>query len=75
MQEAIEIINQLISECTSARKFAKRIGCDIAEVIRWRKGVRKVRVKAVVKIVEIWNISPHILRPDIFPANLTFIFK
>lgn len=70
-----EIINHLLTQYSSLREFARAIGEDGADVIRWRYGRSKVKSRAVVAICRLHpDIMPHDLNPEVFPADLKFIF-
>jgi hypothetical protein len=70
-----EIINDLLTKYPSSREFARAINEDAADIIRWRYGRCKVKARAVISICRLHKeISPHALNPEIFPADLNFIF-
>ena len=72
---AAEIINELISKYPTAREFARAIGEDGADIIRWRMGRSKVKGRAVIAICRLHpEIRPHDLNPEWFPADLSFFF-
>ncbi len=71
---AINILNNLIEKIGSARKFARIISEDPADVHRWLKG-QKIKPRATVTICSTYNINPHLLRPDLFPIGLGFTFE
>lgn len=70
-----DIINTLIPMYQSSREFARAIGEDAADVIRWRFGRCKIKARAVVNICRLHpHIKPFELNPDWFPEDLTFKF-
>jgi len=71
---AIELVNKLIDMHDSMREFARLISEDPADVLRWKKG-RKVKPRAVITINKLYKVPPHLLRPDLFPKNLIFVFE
>lgn len=71
-----DIINELIAQYQSVKKFARAISEDSADVIRWRYGRNKITARSVIKICKLHpDIQPYELNPDHFPNDLKFIFK
>lgn len=70
-----DIINELIQDYASLREFARAIGEDGSDVMRWRHDRSKVTPRAVIKICKLYpSIAPYKLNPDIFPEDLHFVF-
>lgn len=71
-----DIINELIQDYASLREFARAIGEDGSDVMRWRYDRSKVTPRAVIKICKLYPaIAPYELNPDVFPEDLVVIFK
>ena len=72
----IELLLKIMSGYSSIREFARCIGEDAMDVMRWRKGKRKINPRAVISICRLHNdIDPWQLNPAVFPDNLTLKFK
>ena len=70
-----EIVIDLIEEYDSLRDFARVIGEDPGDVVRWKYGRAKIRPRAVITICRLHpEVPPHRLCPEIFPADLTLKF-
>lgn len=70
-----EIINKLLEQYKTSREFARVIGEDAADVIRWRYNRCKIKPRAVINICRHHpEITPHQLNPDVFPQDLRFSF-
>jgi DNA-binding transcriptional regulator YdaS (Cro superfamily) len=58
------------------RDFARSIGEDTTDVLRWKRGQRKINARAVIGIV---RLHPEILAfelcPEIFPKDLDLVFR
>lgn len=73
---AKKAIENIIESRESMRELGRFIEEDISDISRWKSGILKIKIHAVVKICQKFNIDqPSIFRPDIFPDNLKFIFE
>lgn len=69
------IMNELVDRFSSAREFARAIGEDPSDVMKWRLGKIKVRPRAVISICRLYPcINPADLNPSVFPADLRLSF-
>jgi len=69
-----KIITDLISRYESQRAFARAINEDPADVIKWRNATIAVKPRVVMTLARLFNIHPNELRPDLFDADIQFIF-
>jgi transcriptional regulator with XRE-family HTH domain len=70
-----EIITELLKQYPSQREFARAIGEDAGDIIRWRQGKCKIKARAIISICRLHtDIKPHALNPELFPADLRFTF-
>ncbi len=69
-----QLINELIANHESMRAFARVIGEDASDVMKWKNGKISIKVRAVISIARIFDIKPHDINP-IFPSDIEFIFK
>ena len=75
-QEIIKkLINKYKSEGESMRALCREIGCDITAMVGWRDGTRGISAEWAIQIFRLFNIQPHSIRPDIFPADLEMRFS
>lgn len=72
----VGIINEILKEYSSGKAFARAIGEDGSDVIRWRYGRSAIKARAVVAICRLYpQIPPYKLNPEIFPKELNFVFS
>lgn len=69
-----EILTSLIAKHKSLREFARVISEDSSDVLRWRDKKVAIQPRAVITIVQLFGVSPHDLRPDVFPPNTKITF-
>jgi DNA-binding transcriptional regulator YdaS (Cro superfamily) len=73
-EEKCSILVDLISRFKSMREFARTIGEDPADVLRWRDKKNLIQPRAAITIIRLFGIKPHDLRPDIFPEHTKITF-
>lgn len=70
------IDNLLKDKDMNYRDFARTIGEDSADISRWMHRQKNVTTRAVLSICKIYpQIKPHDLNPELFAANLEFVWK
>jgi hypothetical protein len=70
-----DIINDLMPQYSSQREFARAIGEDAADIIRWRYGRSKIKTRAVITLCRLHpEIKPYQLNSEWFPKDLRFVF-
>jgi hypothetical protein len=74
-KKSAKIINDLIEKHESMRDFGRKISEDPADIMRWKSGKSAVRVRAVITICRLFGYEPHEVNPDLFPQDLSFVFK
>lgn len=73
---SVEIFNGVLNQYPTSRAFARIIGEDAADVIRWRFGRSKIRPRAVIQICKLHpEIKPYELNAEVFPKDLIFMWS
>ncbi len=75
LEKQMAILNKLVESDDSLRAFARDIGEDSSDVIRWKQGKIRIHPRACMTLVRMYGVSAHDLRPDIFPENCIVKFK
>ncbi|WP_298290330.1 YdaS family helix-turn-helix protein [Novosphingobium sp.] len=65
--EALELA---VERAGSLSALARKVPCSIATVWKWVQSSKRVSEKYVLKVEEVTGVPRHLLRPDIYPADL-----
>lgn len=75
-EQGAKLITKIIDDhCGTAAELARKIGAHCTNVCHWENGKYKVPVKHAITICALFNIQPHLLRPDIFPEDCVILFN
>ena len=69
------IFRELVSYSDSKRAFARLISEDVSDVHRWCTEEKTITARAIISICRLFNVSPHLLNPEIFPEDLNFVYR
>lgn len=58
----------------SLRQFAYLINENASDVCKWRAAKKNLTIRVIVTLCRMFNLRPHDLNPDVFPADLLFEF-
>lgn len=70
-----KIITDLINKYESQRAFSRVINEDPADVIKWRNAAIAIHVRAALTLIRLFDIDPHVIRPDLFAEGTKILFK
>lgn len=71
----MKIMNDLIKKSKSLRKLARDLNEHASDIYLWKEGKRSLPARAIISICRAYNYDPHELNPDLFPADLKFVFS
>ena len=74
-EKSMKIIAGLIENAGSQREFARIIKEHVSDVYKWKSGDKSLTTRATLSICRIYGLNPNDLNPDVWPDDLTLVFK
>jgi hypothetical protein len=72
--KSLGLFNEILARSESMREFSRQIREADSDICRWKQGKKKLTCRAIISICRLYNVSPHVLNPDLFPNDLKFTF-